>query len=93
MCQGSYAYSKLRDTTFTEDGQVMLLKIRDYAAKAIEMSGVVTMGRLLSGSKVTGDTWQMMACVDRLVELGELREVKQLHEVSGQHRIFTSSRL
>jgi hypothetical protein len=31
----------------------------------------------------------MLACVDRLVELGEIREVTQPNTVAGQDRIFT----
>jgi len=38
---------------------------------------------------VAGDSWTMLACIDRLVELGELWEVVS-QPVAGQHRIFTS---
>lgn len=36
---------------------------------------------------ITGDGWFMMACVDRLVELGEIREVSKPNCL-GQCRIF-----
>jgi hypothetical protein len=39
-----------------------------------------------------GDSWQRIACVDRLVELGEIREITNPNEVAGQHRIFVDTR-
>lgn len=39
-----------------------------------------------------GDTWQKMACVDRMVELGELKEIPNSTSSVGQHRIFTDYR-
>jgi hypothetical protein len=35
-----------------------------------------------------GVSWEQLACVDRMVELGELVEIKQ-DNPAGQHRIFT----
>ena len=45
---------------------------------------------LLAYACPPGGMWQMPACVDRLVELGELREVTAPKSVAGQHRIFTN---
>lgn len=44
------------------------------------------MGHAMAGA---GESWVRMAMVDRLVELGEIREVKQEGYVAGQRRIFT----
>ena len=38
---------------------------------------------------VGSDSWMMLACVDRLVELKEIREVTG-NNVAGQHRVFMS---
>jgi hypothetical protein len=38
----------------------------------------------------SGDSWTMLACMDRLVELGEIREVPQ-SGVAGQDRIFVKA--
>lgn len=80
-----YEYRTHRHTVFTEGGQVLFLKIRDEAAKLLKQSGAVECQKLLC---VTGNTWEMLACVDRLVELGELLEVPNPHSGAGQHRIF-----
>lgn len=82
----SYDYERMRPTVFTEDGQVKFLKIRDTAKELLKNSGAVTSGKLMGC--VTGDTWVMMACIDRLVELKELIEVPNPHSPWGQHRIF-----
>jgi hypothetical protein len=81
----SYDYQTQRANVFTEDGQKMFLAIRDKANELLAKSEAVTSGKLLC---TTGDTWDMMACVDRLVELGELLEVPNPHSRAGQHRIF-----
>ncbi len=81
----SYDYQTQRASVFTEDGQKMFLAIRDKAHELLSKSDAVMSGKLLIG---TGDTWNMMACVDRLVELGELLEVPNPHSRAGQHRIF-----
>lgn len=81
-----YVYEDLKSKIFTEEGQAMFLKIRDNVKNLIDKAGVVTMGRATSGT--TGDSWTMMACVDRLVELGEIIEVEQVKTPMGQYRIF-----
>lgn len=81
-----YDYQAERPKLFTEDGQVLLLKIRDHAQKILKASGAVSMEAIMSAA--TGNSWIRMACVDRMVELGELREVRQTETVAAQHRIF-----
>lgn len=80
-----YDYRKEREKLFTEDGSVQFMRIRDRVRDLLDQAGAVSMGAAIS--KSTGDTWTMMACVDRMVELGELREVTG-GDVWGQHRVF-----
>lgn len=82
----SYNYTDLRPKLFTEDGQVLFLEMRDRAKKIIAHAGAARMDAIMQGS--TGDTWLMLACVDRMVELGELKEVPS-PSTAGQYRIFT----
>lgn len=83
-----YDYAESRPHVFTESGQVMFLQIRDNAKHLIQEAGAARMQEIISGC--AGDSWAMLACVDRLVELGEIVEVTAGHRVAGQHRIFTS---
>lgn len=80
-----YNYQTEKQKIFTEEGQEMFLKIRDKVQHLLEQSGAVMMQNAISG--VTGDSWQMLACVDRLVELKEIREITG-NNVAGQHRVF-----
>lgn len=82
-----YDYAKLRAFVFTEKGQESLLRVRQEARKLLNLAGACQAGRLLR--VLTGDTWESMACVDRLVELGVLREV---HSDIWQNRVFVAGR-
>lgn len=81
-----YDYQTERPRVFTEEGQVMFLKIRDRAQSLLKTAGAARLGEIINGC--TGDSWQMLACVDRLVELGELRELTQGMDVARQDRVF-----
>ena len=85
-----YDYQTQRPNLFTEDGQLMFMKIRDEAHRLLKLSGAVMSDRLIGVT--TGDTWNMLACIDRLVELKEIREITTPGEVAGQHRVFVSVR-
>ena len=82
-----YNYQTEKQKIFTEDGQEMFLKIRDNVQKLIKQSGAVMMQNAINS--VTGDSWMMLACVDRLVELKEIREITK-ENVAGQHRVFVA---
>jgi hypothetical protein len=84
----AYVYGEQKQHVFSEGGQVMFLAIRDNARNLIRKAGAATMERIIAGQ--CGDVWQMMACVDRLVELKELLEVPNTLSGAGQHRLFTS---
>lgn len=88
----SYNYTKEREFVFTEKGQKYFLAARDFAAKAILLSGAVRALELMNAASGAGDSWAMMACVDRLVELGELREVTGEGREAWQHRVFVNAR-
>lgn len=85
-CEAMYQYSAERDKVFTEEGQVLFLKIRDRARELMDAAGAARLDKMIQGC--TGDSWEMVACVDRLVELGEIREVTADGAVAGQRRVF-----
>jgi len=82
-----YKYETERNNLFTDEGQRKFLAVRDHIAKLLTTAGAVRMQE--ATSVVSGDSWENMACVDRLVELKEIRELTDADdEVPGQHRIF-----
>jgi hypothetical protein len=85
----SYLYQTERPFIFTEEGQVMFLNIRDRVQHLLKQAGAVRLQELISGC--TGGSWSMLACVDRLVELGELHELTIPNSVAAQHRVFVKA--
>lgn len=88
-----YDYKKEKSYLFTDRGQRLFLAIRDQIDEKLRISGAVTMVcaiELPNGIGCEG-TWEMMACVDRLVELGELKEIPVLSERT-QDKIFVRKR-
>lgn len=81
----AYDYNEVRQFLFTEKGQVLFLKVRDRTNMLIANSGAVRMDKIFQG--VAGYTWDILACADRMVELGELSEVTG-PDVMGQDRVF-----
>jgi len=81
----SYKYENEKAKIFTEEGSREFIKVRDEAKRLLDEAGAFMMFKPLKG--VTGDSWTMMAYVDRLVELGEIREITG-PQVAGQHRVF-----
>lgn len=83
-----YDYAKEKSKIFTESNQVLFLAIRDNTKKLLDISGAARLQEIIAN--VTGDTWNMLACVDRLVELGEIREITT-QDTPGQYRVFVRS--
>jgi hypothetical protein len=78
-----YKYEDVKPEIFKPENQKTFLKVRDDVNRLIDLAGAVRLDKVMPG----GDTWTSMAYVDRLVELGEIKEVPQ-PKVWGQNRIF-----
>jgi hypothetical protein len=81
-----YRYEERKPSVFTDEGQRMFLTIRDRANKLLEQAGAARLQEMISGT--SGDSWNMLACVDRMKELGEIRELTNDHDVPAQYRVF-----
>ncbi len=84
-----YRYEDHKHLIFTEEGQVRFLQVRDNVMKLLKLAGAVTMEKATVG--LFGSNWEQMAHVDRLLELGEIREITG-SETPGQCRTFTNGR-
>lgn len=84
----SYQYETEKKFVFEDMGQRQFLRIRDFVQRMLHEAGAISAGHALNAWKGGGDSWEMMACVDRLVELGELREVTDPDKCAWQHRVF-----
>jgi hypothetical protein len=84
-----YSYDAEKHKIFIDEGQRRFLKVRDEANRLLDEAGAFKIFKALKG--ISGDTWEMMAHVDRLVELGEIIEITGPN-VAGQDRVFVSKR-
>ena len=80
-----YDYLVEKHKILNDEGQRKFLKVRNRAQKLLQEAGAFKMFAALKD--ISGDTWEMMAYVDRMVELGEIKEITG-KEVWGQERIF-----
>lgn len=81
-----YIYEEHRHKIFTDEGQREFLRVRDRAQALLKNAGAFKL--FSAASDISGDTWTMMAYVDRLVEIGEIVEVTEGMCVAGQDRVF-----
>lgn len=85
MSEG-YNYERQKKELFTDEGQRMFLKIRDRVHALLKKAGAFRQQEAISGSG--GDSWTMIACIDRLVELGEIEEIPR--ECWTQYKVYAS---
>jgi hypothetical protein len=85
-----YNYESQKHWIFTDDGQKAFIKARDNALALLSKAGAFMTFSPLKNVPY-GDTWQGMALIDRMVELGDIREVTG-PSVAGQHRVFVDAR-
>lgn len=81
-----YDYQRQRAGLFTEAGQGKFLQVRDKVKSLLQLAGAFRLEEALAD--VSGDSWESMACLDRLVELGEIVELER--DCWGQYRVFTT---
>lgn len=81
-----YRYENLKPSLFTEAGVVMYTKIRDRTKKLLAEAGAARLDKMIQDA--TGDSWLMLACVDRMVEAEELFELTRNYPTAAQHRVF-----
>ncbi len=68
----SYNYLTEKHKVFQEDNQMMFIKIKEHIELLHQSAGVCTLESAVNASGVTGSSFTMLACVDRLAELGEV---------------------
>ena len=72
-----YNYQRERRKLLTNEGQKALLRMSDEARRLLEEKPAFWIEELLGKASLRGDAWFQLALVDRLVELGEIKEVKR----------------
>lgn len=80
-----YSYETMRPQLFNDEGQRLFLKVRDHVGVVVKRTGAIRLREAIAG--LQGEEWERIACVDRMVEIGELVEIAP-GRFSGDRRIF-----
>ena len=81
----AYSYQQHKNKVFKPVNQKIFLQIRDHIHRILRLSGAIMLERVVIGLHTdTEDQYLKAACVDRLQELGEIKEVYG----QGLSRIF-----
>ena len=80
-----YNYEIEKPRIFTDEGQRTFLKVRDEVNRLLEIAGCFKLENVFLAVNVC-DSFMWLAYLDRLVELGEIREIKR--ECMAQHKIY-----
>lgn len=86
-----YNYQMERYKVFTEDGVDTLFRVRDAVKHCIKECGAFREQELFKHIKGSYDSWTVTACLDYLIELGEL--VRWERKSWGQYSVYTTSKV
>jgi len=81
-----YNYEEYKPNLLDKKELRRFLEIRDIVKDEIDSVGMMVMGAVMM--RALGDTWKTMACVEMLVEIGEIIETTQKSETWAQEREF-----
>jgi hypothetical protein len=81
-----YDYLEIKPQLFEEHNQKQFLRVRDWINKSLDKTGAFQLQRATEQNY--GDCWITIASIDRLQEIGEIKEVKQTENVLYSERIF-----
>jgi hypothetical protein len=84
----SYCYEKEKPVLFTENGQENFLKVRDSVHSLLDKAGAF---REDAVEHAFCASWEQMAALDRLVELGEIVVVR--NDCWRQYRVYSTSKI
>ena len=82
-----YNYTTQRSAVFTEEGIKTLFKVRDKAKELLDVAGSFREQEATAG--LSGDSWDILACVDYLVEQGEIRRIYD--KCARQHNVYVAN--
>ena len=87
-------HEEVTDVIYTKEGQRPFLDIRDKVNELFRTAGTLRMADITTYKEddPAQVAWFQIACVDRLVELGEIEEITSfVGDVPPQNRVFIKS--
>lgn len=68
-----YKYEEEKPWLFTEKGSVEFIRFRDAALELMQPTGAAEATKLMG--LLGGDSFKRLACIDRMVEIGDIKRV------------------
>ena len=81
-----YSYDTEKEHLFTPNGIKLLLKIRETIDQLLDDAGAFMIDKVVQHH--TGDTFQMLACIDYLEDIGEIRRTCMCSAGITQMRVY-----
>lgn len=87
----AYVYEQEKTRLFSEENQKLFLEIRDKSKQMLDAQGAFRYIELVKG--FTGDSWLIMACVDRLVELKDIVPLRDPKTCWSQYQVYSTAQV
>jgi hypothetical protein len=82
-----YNYNEQKEKLLTTSGFNAFIQVKANAEKLLKEAGAFKLHNVIQGVSGAGSSWTLLACVDKLVENKEIKEIPQIDRIS-QDRIF-----
>jgi hypothetical protein len=80
----SYSYEREKAAIYTPEGLKMLVDLRDQIRAKCKSSGAVRFDAI----SFSGDSWTALACLDFMIERGDLKRVTEGQNRAAQYHIY-----
>lgn len=71
----TYCYETEKPWLLTDEGQRVFIRSRDKILAAIKTTGAINGAKAVAIIEDAGDSWKMVAIIDRMAELGDIHKV------------------
>lgn len=85
-----YNYEYEKKKLFTDDGQKLFIGVRDHVQGLLKEAGAFRMSEAMRLPEGVGasSSWEQMACIDRMIELGEIVEIPR--KCWSQYKVYST---
>lgn len=83
----AYNYNNYTTWLSSIEGSKAFLRVRDWCNQALHNCGAFTEGKAMSAAGSTPDSFHAIACIDHLVQLGEIEQIPG-QTCASQNRVY-----
>ena len=83
-----YNHEEQKKNLLTKEGMEMFNQVKQRFYELYELAGAVRMDKIMLSSALVVDSWDMLACVDLMIEQGLIQEFGNMRDKFTQHAIY-----